>query len=72
MWLAPAMAVAAVALVLRGMGGSSNWTFSNVILQKTVPDAVKGRVFALDLAVLRLVAAGASLLWGAVADRLGA
>jgi hypothetical protein len=37
-------------IVLRGMGGASTWTYSTIILQKSVPDRLQGRLFALDLA----------------------
>jgi len=68
---APALAVAALAIVVRGMGGATSWTYSTIVLQKSVPDRLLGRVFAIDLALLTLVAAGTSLLWGHLADTWG-
>ena len=69
--LAPTLGWAAAALLVRGMGGSTDWTYSTVILQKVVPSRLQGRVFALDLALLTLVASVASLTWGYWVDRLG-
>jgi MFS family permease len=68
---APSLAVAGLAIVLRGMGGSSTWTYSTIILQKSVPDRLQGRLFALDLANAYLLAMIFSLLWGAMMDRVG-
>ncbi len=68
---APTLALAGLAIVLRGMGGASNWTYSTIILQKIVPDRLQGRLFALDLANAFLLALVFSLLWGAMMDRAG-
>lgn len=68
---APALWVASLAIVLRGMGGSANWTYSTIILQKTVPDHVRGRLFAIDLGNAQLAAAVASVLGGFGIDRVG-
>lgn len=54
--LAPSLPVALAGWVLRGMGGSINWTYSDVLLQLKVPNHVLGRVYALDLAFFTLVA----------------
>jgi MFS family permease len=68
---APSLAVSGLAILLRGMGGSTIWTYSTVILQKIVPDGLRGRLFALDLALLTLTAAFGSLAWGFAIDRFG-
>ena len=57
MGLSPVLWVAMLGIFLRLMGNSSNWTFSNVLLQKEVPDQYMGRVFALDFALFTLVSA---------------
>jgi MFS family permease len=67
----PSLAVATLAVVVRGMGGSTNWTYSTIILQKSVPDRFRGRLFALDLANMMLVAAFFSVTWGLAMDRFG-
>lgn len=69
--IAPSLAAACLAILLRGMGGSTNWTYSTVILQKVVPDGLRGRLFAMDLACLTLTAAFGSLAWGLALDRVG-
>lgn len=68
---APNLAVAGVAILLRGMGGSTNWTYSTVMLQMIVPDRLRGRLFAMDLALLTLTAAFGSVAWGFAIDRFG-
>jgi MFS family permease len=69
--LAPTLTATGLAIVLRGMGGSTNWTYSTVILQKVVPDGLRGRVLALDLACLTLTATFGTLAWGWAIDRVG-
>lgn len=68
---APSVAVAGLALVLRGVGGSANWTFSTILLQKGVPDGLRGRVFAVELAAAHLAFVLSALAWGHFADVLG-
>jgi NRE family putative nickel resistance protein-like MFS transporter len=58
-------------LVLRGMGGSVNWTYSSVLLQRTTPDHYRGRVFALDMTLFNLATAFATIVHGALIDALG-
>jgi predicted MFS family arabinose efflux permease len=43
---ASSLAIVALALILRAMGGSSTWTYSSIILQKSVPDRFLGRIFS--------------------------
>lgn len=58
-------------LFLRGMGGSVNWTYSSVLLQRTTPDQYRGRVFALDMTLFNLATAFATIVHGALIDALG-
>lgn len=58
-------------LVLRGMGGSVNWTYSSVLLQRTTPDLYRGRVFALDMTLFNLATAFATIVHGTLIDALG-
>jgi MFS family permease len=51
---APTLLAATVAVLVKAMGSSIYWTYSSVILQKTVPNHYLGRVFALDLAGFQL------------------
>ncbi len=68
---APSLPVACLAILLRGAGGSTLWTFSTIILQKVIPPGMLGRVFAVDFAVSQLTAVSFALVWGAAMDRVG-
>ena len=48
-------------------GGAMVWTFSNLILQVTTPDRLRGRVLALDGVAQSLVIATANLIAGSIA-----
>lgn len=62
--------VASLGLAVRAMGGSANWTYSSVIIQKSVPDRYLGRVFSLDLAIFQLVTVVSTVIHGASVDWL--
>jgi MFS family permease len=49
-------------------GGALVWTFSNVIVQASAPDHVRGRVMALDSVIMSSVLAFSALLAGAIAS----
>ncbi len=68
---AGSLLAAGAAVLLRGMGGSANWTFSTIILQKGVPDRLLGRLSALDLVNANLAGMAFSLAWGFSVDRAG-
>jgi len=60
------------ALVVLGIahcGGSIIWVFSTVILQRTVEDSFRGRVFAAELALVTLAMAASNYLTGELLDR---
>jgi MFS family permease len=59
-----------VGAVLRGVGGSINWTYSSVLIQMKVPDRYLGRVFGLDFAIFTLALSAATLLAGFCLDTL--
>ena len=61
-----------LALVLRAMGGSANWTYSSVIIQKSVADKYLGRMFSLDMAGFQLASALSILVTGELVDLVGA
>jgi MFS family permease len=65
---APTLPIALLAMVLRHMGGSTNWTYSNVLLQLRVPDRYLGRVFALDFALFTLAMALSVWVSGLILD----
>jgi hypothetical protein len=68
---APTLLIAALALVVRAMGGSVNWTYSSVIIQKSVPDEFLGRMFALDMAGFHLAMSLSIFATGKVIDLIG-
>lgn len=65
---APSLPIAITAMFVRHMGGSINWTYSNVILQLRVPDRFLGRVFALDFALFTLAMSLSVWVSGLVLD----
>ena len=66
---APLLPIAVIAMLIRHMGGSINWTYSNVVLQMRVPDRFLGRVFALDFALFTLAMAVSVWLSGIILDK---
>lgn len=53
------------------MGGSILWVFSTVLLQRSVEENFRGRVFAAELALLTLTMAASNYITGELLDRLG-
>jgi MFS family permease len=65
---ATALPVVLAGCILRGAGGSINWTYSDVLLQMTVPNHLLGRVFAFDIAIFTLAVSISLWLTGFVTD----
>lgn len=65
---APTLPIALTGCVLRGMGGSINWTYSDVLLQMNVPNQLLGRVFAFDIAIFTLAVSISLWLTGFITD----
>ncbi len=61
----------ALALTLRAMGSSVCWTYSSIIIQKSVPDRYLGRMFSLDMTNFQFVGAFSILLTGLLVDFFG-
>lgn len=61
-----------IGLFLRAMGGSANWTYSTIIIQKTTPDAYLGRVFSLDMMAFYIATVASTLIHGQLIDYFGA
>src|SRR5262249_26500657 len=55
---------------IKAMGSSIYWTYSSVILQKTVPDKFLGRLFALDGAGFQFASVVSIIVTGWVLERL--
>ncbi len=66
--VAPALALAAVAVCIAHMGGGTQFTFSNYGLQELSPDSVRGRIFALDFGLDTLAISISALAVGALAE----
>jgi MFS family permease len=66
--LAPGIAVAAACVLAAHLGGGAQWTFSTLGLQRATPDALRGRMFSLDYALVTLTIAVSTLVAGVVAD----
>jgi len=62
---------ALIVLAIAHTGGSILWVFSTVLLQQTVEDRFRGRVFAAELALLTLTMAASNYLTGEMLDRFG-
>lgn len=59
-------------LLIRAMGGSANWTYSTVVLQKCADDAYMGRVFSLDMMGFYFASVVSTIVHGALVDTVGA
>jgi predicted MFS family arabinose efflux permease len=68
---APTLAIAAGIIFFAHLGGGAQWILSTFGLQVLVPDHIRGRVFAVDFALITLSLAVSSLVASAVADSAG-
>ena len=68
---APTIAVAAVFVFIAHLGGGANWTLSTYGLQVETPDALRGRIFAADFALVTLTLSVSFLAAGAASERFG-
>ena len=66
--IAPALPIMLLGLLLRGIGGSVNWTYSDVLIQMSVPDHFMGRVYALDFGVFTLALSASVWFTGVFID----
>jgi MFS family permease len=64
-------ALALLFLAVAHMGGSVLWVFSTVLLQATVEDEFRGRVFAAELMLMTLAMAASNYATGEALDRFG-
>jgi MFS family permease len=70
--LAPALWLAAASILVAHLGGGSQWVLSTYGLQRLVPDAIRGRIFAFDFALITLSLGTSSLVVSTLADHIGA
>lgn len=64
----PTLPIVLLGCVIRGMGGSVNWTYSDVLIQMNVPNQFLGRVFALDFGLFTLAMSVSLGVTGWLAD----
>lgn len=67
----PTVPAAAVALCLGTMAANVLWVFSSTLLQISVPDTYRGRVFATDFALLTVIMALSTFVAGWAMDQMG-
>jgi MFS family permease len=58
-----------VGILLRSMGAGTIWVFSTQLLLQTIPERVRGRVFATEFAMLTLAMASGAAIGGLALDR---
>ena len=64
--------LAVLFVVLAHFGGSTIWVFSTVMLQRSVPNELQGRVFAAELALFTLTFSISTFIYGRWVDQAGA
>ena len=69
---APSFALVLVLVVVAHISGGGNWTMSSFALQTEVPDALRGRVLAVDMMLATLSISVSLLVVGAFVDHLPA
>lgn len=67
----PTLYMAAGVLCLAAMAANVLWVFSSTLLQLSVPDAYRGRVFAADFAILTILMSVSTWVTGWALDHLG-
>ena len=68
----PNIYVAGAAVIGAHAAGSVLWVFSTVLLQMSVPDRFRGRVFSAEIALLMIISAASSFACGYALDNWGA
>ena len=69
--VAPVLALAMAGAFLAHLGGGAQWTLSNLGLQLVTEDALRGRIFAADFALVTLSMSSSFLLSGWASDHFG-
>jgi hypothetical protein len=68
--LAPSIWLAGVLVLCAHLGGGAQWMLSSLGLQRSTPDALRGRLFSLDYALVTTVITASTLLAGTLTDLL--
>jgi MFS family permease len=66
--LAPSIEIAAVLVLFAHFGSGAQWMLSTYGLQRHTPDAIRGRVFSFDYALVTLTIALSNILAGVLAE----
>jgi MFS family permease len=66
--LAPQLWIAAIFVFGAHCGGGAQWALSTLGIQRSTPDAIRGRVFSLDYGLVTMTIAVSTLLAGLLAD----
>lgn len=69
--LAPGLLLGALFVAAAHLGGSVLWGFSTVLLQGSVAEEFRGRVFAAEMMLISLMLAASNYATGEALDRLG-
>ncbi len=69
--LSPVIWAAAVFVFIGHVGGGAQWTLSSFGLQRTTPDRVRGRVFAVDFGIALAISSVSTLMAGWLAGAIG-
>jgi hypothetical protein len=69
--LSPVIWAAAVFVFIGHVGGGAQWTLSSFGLQRTTPDRVRGRVFAVDFGLALAISSVSTLTAGWLAGVIG-
>ncbi len=69
--VSPAIWVAAVFVLVGHLGSGAQWTLSSFGLQRSTPDRVRGRVFAVDFGLALAVSSVSTLTAGVLAGIIG-
>lgn len=67
----PVLAVASAFVLLAHLGGGTQWTLSTYGLQVATPDALRGRIFAADFALVTMTLTLSYFVSGAASSRYG-
>jgi hypothetical protein len=71
MGFAPSLGVAALLVFAAHLGGGSQWMLSTYGLQRSTPDRIRGRVFAVDFAMPAITMTVSTLASGLFIETLG-
>jgi predicted MFS family arabinose efflux permease len=70
--LAPSLLVAAASVLVAHLGGGAQWVLSSYGLQRLVPDRIRGRIFAVDFALISFTLGVSAVVSTLVAQTWGA